>query len=85
MGQKILTSLMVLLLNNIRSYGGGGGMAISAMRDLNPALVRDGGDHIEAVTVDIHARNIATLCTNSYGPQENANISKKREFWSFYT
>ena len=61
-----------------RSYEGGGELAISAMRDLNPALVRDGGDHVESPTVDIHVRNITILCTNAYGPQENANISKKR-------
>ena len=66
-----------------RSDGCGGGIAISAKRDLNPALVRDGGDQVEAFTMDIHVRNMAISCTNAYGPQENANMSKKRLFWSF--
>ena len=52
-----------------RTDRGGGGLAISAKRDLNPALVRDGGEQVEALTIDIHVKNMA--------------ISKKIEFWSF--
>ena len=66
-----------------RSESGGGSLAICAKSDLNPILVRDGGERVEAITIDIHIKNMAISCTNAYGPQENAKLSKKTEFWKY--
>ena len=61
----------------------GGGIALSALETLNPALVRDGGDNIEALTVNIHLKQITISYTTGYGPQENASIEKKNSFWQY--
>ena len=39
---------------HLRCEKEGGGIALSALKELKPALVRDGGDNIEALTVNIH-------------------------------
>ena len=66
-----------------RSGLGGGGLAICAKTDLSPVLVRDGGAKVEAITIDIHIKNMAISCTNAYGPQENAKIAQKNDFWKY--
>ena len=58
-------------------------MTISARADLKPALVRNGGDIVEAITIDIHVKQMTISCTNAYEPQENAKASKKKVFWEF--
>ena len=66
-----------------RSEGGGGGLSISARTTLKPALVRDGGNRAEALTIDIHVKKMTISCTTAYGPQENARTSKKTEFLDY--
>ena len=70
---------------HLRSKGDGGGLALCARNELNPAFVRDGGEEVEALTVDIYVQNLAISCTTAYGPQENASIEKKTTFWNYLT
>ena len=70
---------------HLRSKGDRGGLALCARTEVNPAFVRDGGEEVEALTVDLHVSNLAISCTTAYGPQENACIEKKTKFWNFLT
>ena len=69
----------------LRSHGGGGGLALSARTELNPAFVQDGGDKVEALTVDIHMKQMTISCTTAYGPQESDKLEKKNLFWEYLT
>lgn len=68
---------------NVRKDREGGGVALSVKKELSPAFVRDGGDEVEAVTVDIHMNKMAISVTSAYGPQENALIQNKTKFWEY--
>ena len=54
-----------------------------ARKDLNPDFVRDGGEEVEAITVDIHVNKMTISCKTSYGPQESESIEKKSKFWTY--
>ena len=43
----------------------GGGILMAVVKDLNPALVRDGGDEVEALTVDINVKHMQISCTTA--------------------
>ena len=62
---------------------GGGGLAIGVTKELNPALVREGDDDVEALSVEIALKNIKIRCCTAYGCQENEKIEKKEKFWNF--
>ena len=47
------------------------------------ALKLDGGDTVEALTVDLNVNKMSISCTSAYGPQENASFDKKRDFWQY--
>lgn len=68
---------------HLRTKGDGGGLALSARTELSPAFVRDGGEEVEALTVDIQVRQMTISCTTAYGPQKNADIKKKTAFWNY--
>ena len=68
---------------HIRSNKGGGGVALSARKELKPAFLNDGGEDVEAVTVDIHLKAMTISVTSAYGPQESDNIEKKNAFWQY--
>ena len=61
----------------------GGGILMAIMQELSPALVRDGGDCVEALTVDITVKKMQIACTTAYGPQEKDSIDKKSNFWDY--
>ena len=67
----------------VRYNKDGGGVAISALKTLRPAFVSDGGDDVEAVTIDIYVKNMVISITSAYGPQESAHIVKKEAFWNY--
>ena len=54
----------------------GGGLLLAISKSLHPALVRDGGDQVEALTVDINVKKMKISCTTAYGPQERDKIDK---------
>ena len=60
---------------------GGGGLALCCLKELNPCLVSEGKDCVEAISVDIYLNNMKIRCCTAYGPQENENIEKKYAFW----
>ena len=61
----------------------GGGLAIGCVRDLNPALVREGDDDVEALSVDIFVRKMKIRCCVAYGCQEGDAVEKKEAFWNY--
>ena len=56
---------------------------MAIMQDLSPALVRDGGTEVEAITVDITVKQMQIVCSTAYGPQENDSKEKKGKFWKY--
>ena len=56
---------------------------MSARTELKPAFISDGGDEVEAITVEIHLKNIIVSVTSAYGPQESDHIEKKTKFWHY--
>ena len=61
----------------------GGGILLAIVKDLSPALVRDGGHHVEAITVDINVKKMQITCVTAYGPQEKDTSEKKDSFWQY--
>ena len=57
----------------VRQNRDGGGLALGCDKDLQPVLVREGDDDVEALSVDIIA----------YGCQENDLVARKEAFWTF--
>ena len=60
----------------------GGGLAIGAISDVEPVLIREGDDDVEVLTVEIYASGLKIRCICGYGPQENHTIERKNKFWS---
>ena len=61
----------------------GGGILMAVLQELSPALVRDGGEFVEAITVDINVKKMQIVCTSAYGPQEKDSLEKKTQFWDY--
>ena len=62
----------------------GGGILLANSQGLCPALVRDGSDDVEAVTVVINVKKMQIVCTSAYGPQENDSIEKKNKVLAIF-
>ena len=60
---------------------GGGGLALGCQQNLNPCLVSEGNEMVEAISVDIFIKNMKIRCCAAYGPQENDKTEKKEAFW----
>ena len=67
----------------MRGERDGGGIVLSALKNLNPAFISDGGSDVEALTVDIHVNRLTISITTAYGPQESAKIDIKKSFWNY--
>ena len=50
--------------------------------ELNPGLVIDGGETVEAITVDICVKKMKIACTTAFGPQEKDTFVKKKHYGS---
>ena len=61
----------------------GGGLAIGALHDLNPILVRQGDDSVECLTIEVKAANISFMCVTGYGPQIHDTSDRKERFWKY--
>ena len=73
-----------IVFEKVRANGtGGGGVAIGCLKDLHPALIREGKDDIEALSIEIFLKKIQIRCVVAYGPQETQNIEKKQAFWEY--
>ena len=60
----------------------GGGLAIGAISDVEPVLIREGDDDVKILTFKIYASGLKIRCICGYGPQQNHTIERKNKFWS---
>ena len=67
----------------LREKSKGGGLAIGALKDLDPVWIKEGNDEVEAITIEIKVKKLAISYTTSYGPQENDKIEKKIGYWDY--
>ena len=72
-----------LTYEHLRSDKEGGGLALCARKELSPTFINDGGVEVEALTVNIHVKDISISVTSAYGPQESASTEKKTAFWAY--
>ena len=61
----------------------GGGILLAVKKELQPALVRDGGEQVEALSVCITTNQMNIRCVIAYGCQESAKVKQKDDFWSY--
>ena len=61
----------------------GGGLAVGALNELQPVLVRQGDDDVECLTIEVTAGSIKIRCVNGYGPQLSDTQERKEKFWSY--
>ena len=69
---------------NRKSSGGhdqaGGGLALGCLSELQPVWVRDGGEEVEALSINIFLKKITIRCVVAYGCQESGLNEKKIKF-----
>ena len=61
----------------------GGGLAVGALHDLNPVLIRQGSDDAECITIEVTTSETRIWCVTGYGPQESDCTSRKEKFWKY--
>ena len=79
--------LFELRRENAKDEGGkglnGGGLAVGALQELHPVLVRQGDDEVECLTIEVTAGLIKICCVNGYGPQLCDSLERKEKFWRY--
>ena len=65
------------------SQNGGGGLAIGCVKEVHAALVKEGDDRVEALSVDIFVKNFKIRCCVAYGCQESDTEDRKDAFWQY--
>jgi hypothetical protein len=71
----------IYYLNRQKSQGGG--LALGVDKNIESALIREGNDDTEVISVQVQLGGIPTRIIVGYGPQENDIIEKKKKFWDF--
>ena len=61
----------------------GGGLAIGCKEELNPIWVREGGEEVETLSIDIFVKQLKIRCCTGYGCQEGDLKEKKDAFWEY--
>ena len=61
----------------------GGGLAIGALHDLKPMLVRQGDDDVECMTIQVSTGHTTFRCVVGYGPQIDDSQNRKQGFWNY--
>ena len=61
----------------------GGGICIGVTRDLPSALLREGGEEVECLTVQVEVGQQELVVVCGYGPQVTAPPDKKELFWAY--
>ena len=61
----------------------GGGIAIGVINQLEPSLISEGNDDIEAINVEIWLEGFPTRLICGYGPQEGDPIDRKEKYWEY--
>ena len=72
-----------IIYERIRYEKDGGGVAIGAKKDLNPVLIAEGEENVEAISIDITLAKIVISCTSAYGPQQRDSATNKTKFWEY--
>ena len=72
-----------IIFEMVRKNRDGGGLALGCVKELKPVLVREGGDDVEALSVDIFVKTMKIRCCIGYGCQESELVEKKEAFWAF--
>ena len=63
--------------------GQGEGLCVGVKKDLPSCLLRDGGQEVECITVQVEVGNQEVVVVNGYGPQMVASQAKKEQFWEY--
>ena len=58
-------------------------VVVGCVKELQAALVRTGGDKVEALSVEIFFKNEKIRCCVAYGCHEGDPIVKKDAFWNY--
>ena len=61
----------------------GGGLAIGCKEEFNPIWVREGGEEVETLSIDIFVKQLEIRCCTGYGCQEGDLKEKKDDFWEY--
>ena len=69
----------------IREGKGGGGLALGAKKSLSPLWINDGGNKVEAITVQITVKGQNVRITNAYDQQNYSFADSKFNFCLLYT
>ena len=72
-----------IIFEKVRENRNGGGLALGCIKELKPVWVRDGGDAVEALSVEIFVSKLNIRCCVAYGVQENDTIENKDAFWNY--
>ena len=72
-----------IIYEKIRSNKEGGGVAIGAKKDLNPVLIAEGEENVEAISIDITLSKIVISYTSAYGSQQRDSAMNKSKFWDY--
>ena len=76
-----LSNYQVYYLDSEKSQGGG--VALGVNKDLESALIREGDDDTEVISVKVFMEKIPIRAIAAYAPQENEVKEKKEKFWDF--
>ena len=66
-----------------RQNSQGGGIAVGVEKNIESTLVREGDDKLEVISVQVVLGKIPVRLVVGYGPQENDEVEKKKNFWNF--
>ena len=58
-------------------------MAIGALHDVKPVLLRQGDDDCECMSIQVQIGKVPILCVAGYGPQACDSLERKQNFWNF--
>ena len=61
----------------------GGGLALGALHDLHPVLVRQGDDEVECLSVEVTTGPTTFRCVVGYGPQLDDTSDRNQKFWNY--
>ena len=73
-----------ILFEKVReNRDGGGGLAIGALRELDPVWVKEGKNKVETLSINIFLKNMKIRCCVAYGFQESDSNENKEAFWQY--
>ena len=64
----------------IRPKTEGGGVSVSALKNRQPVFVSDGGETVEALSIDIHSKDMTISVSSAYGPKKVLFVKRKTHF-----